>query len=79
MSFNPLNSITRNIGYGTGWANFPTVIPDESTAFIFDLRVINKAVSESGGKGVGTTDLGAISYIYDDMKKNGGKVHLPFG
>jgi len=78
MSFHPLNTLTRNIGYGTGWSHFPSTIVPTSTAFIFDLRVMDKAVSESGGVGVGT-DLGVISYMYDDMKTNNGKVHLPFG
>lgn len=79
MSFNPLNAITRFIGRGTGWAYFPTVIPDESTAYLFDLRVMNKAISESGGSAVNQGNLGAISYVYDDVKNNGGKVTLPFG
>jgi len=48
------------------------------SAFIFDLRVMNKAFTESGGKAVGS-DLGAISYVFDDVKNNGGKVTLPFG
>lgn len=78
MSFNLLNTLTRNIGYGTGWSQFSVPAISKSSAYIFDLRVMNKAVTESGGVGVGT-DLGVISYMYDDMKTNDGKVTLPFG
>jgi len=54
---------------------------DPSTAFLFDLRVFNKAIDESGGLGDDPTnlDLGTVSYIFNDMVNNEGKVHLPFG
>ena len=50
-----------------------------SAAFIFDLRVMNKAISESGGTATNPDDLGAISYAYNDMLTNNGKTLLPFG
>lgn len=53
--------------------------PNIPGAFIFDLRVMNKAITTSGGKAADSTDLGTVSYIFDDMLRNNGKVHLPFG
>ena len=53
--------------------------PPSQSCFLFDLRVMNKAITESGGKAADSDDLGTISYMYDDMVKNNGKVHLPFG
>ena len=52
-----------------------------STAFLYDLRVFNKALDESGGLGddPNNSNLGTISYIFDDMTDNEGKVTLPFG
>lgn len=50
-----------------------------SSAYIFDLRVMNKAISESGGTATNSDDLGAISYAYNDMLTNNGKTLLPFG
>ena len=52
-----------------------------STGYLFDLRVFNKSVEEGGGLGddPNNTNLGTISYVFDDMKNNEGKVHLPFG
>ncbi len=50
-----------------------------ATAYIFDLRVMNQAVTESGGQAANTNNLGTISYVFDDMKNIDGKVLLPFG
>jgi len=49
------------------------------TIFLFDVRVFKKAISESGGQAVDSTNLGTISYVFDDMLNNDGKVQLPFG
>lgn len=54
-------------------------IPAISAFYVFDLRVMDEAVSESGGKAADSSDLGAISYMFDDMVNNNGKVHLPLG
>ena len=48
-------------------------------AFIFDLRVMNKAITVEGGKAADSTDLGTVSYSFDDLLNNNGKVTLPFG
>lgn len=58
-----------------------TTVLAPSTAFLFDVRVFNKAITESGGLGddPSNNDLGAISYVFKDMEDNEGKVHLPFG
>lgn len=58
--------------------NHISAVPTRS-CFLFDLRVMNKAISESGGKAADDTDLGAVSYYYDDVKNNNGKITLPFG
>jgi len=49
-----------------------------STIFVFDVRIMDRAVSESGGVAIGT-DNGAISYFHDDVKNNDGQVSLPWG
>jgi len=55
-----------------------TVNPAQS-CFLFDVRVFKRAISESGGQAVDPTNLGTISYVFDDMLNNDGKVQLPFG
>lgn len=50
----------------------------ENTIYVFDVRMMDKSIEESGGKAVGN-DYGAISYIFDDMENNSGKVTLPYG
>ena len=57
--------------------NYVAVSPSQS-AYMFDVRVMNKAISESGGQAA-ATDLGAITYVFKDMIDNNGKVTLPFG
>ena len=51
---------------------------NNSTIFIFDIRIMDRAVSESGGVAVGN-DNGAISYFFDDVRNNDGQVMLPYG
>lgn len=58
--------------------NHVSIIPTK-TAFMFDIRVMNKAISESGGKAADSTDLGAITDVFLDITKNNGKSYLPFG
>lgn len=78
MTFNPLGMLTRSIGFSNGWAN-DSYIPEFKTAFMFDLRVMDKAVSESGGSAANTNNLGAVSYVFDDLDNNDGNVTLPYG
>lgn len=52
--------------------------PPLKGGYMFDVRVMNKAISESGGQAA-ASDLGAITYVFRDMLDNNGKVHLPFG
>jgi len=49
-----------------------------STIFVFDIRIMDRAVSESGGIAVGS-DNGSISYFFDDVSNNDGQVLLPYG
>jgi len=65
-----LGIFQRPYGIFTGKGN--------STIFIFDVRIMDRAVSESGGIAVGS-DNGAISYFFDDVANNDGQVTLPFG
>lgn len=58
--------------------NHVSIIPSKS-CFLFDVRVMNKAISESGGMAADSTDLGAISDVFLDITKNNGKSYLPFG
>ena len=51
---------------------------NNSTIFVFDIRIMDRAVSDSGGVAVGS-DNGAISYFFDDMKSNDGQVTQPWG
>lgn len=46
---------------------------------IFDLRMSSIALQTSNGKAIGDTDLGTISYVYNDMKNNNGDITLPYG
>lgn len=50
-----------------------------ATGFFFDVRIMNRAVAQSNGEATNPDNLGTIHYTYDDMKKNDGKVTLPFG
>lgn len=59
------------------YSGFSSIVTAK-TVYLFDVRIMNRAISESGGKAVGN-NLGTVSYIYDDMKNNEGKVHLPYG
>ena len=49
-----------------------------ATAEIFDVRIIDNAVTETSGNGA-STDRGAVSYYYNDVKDNEGLVVLPTG
>ena len=62
--------------YGRAYGSFAE--KNNSSIFIFDLRIMDRAVSESGGVGVGS-DNGSISYFYDVVLNNDGQVNLPFG
>jgi len=45
----------------------------------FDARVMNRAISQSDGQATNDENLGTVHYTYDDMKRNSGKVTLPYG
>ena len=62
--------------FGSPYGNFET--KNNSTIFVFDIRIMDRAVSESGGVAIGT-DNGAISYFFDDNLNNDGQVTLPWG
>lgn len=51
----------------------------EATCAFFDARVMNRAISESGGEATDSTNLGSVHYSYDDVNRNDGKVTLPYG
>ena len=50
-----------------------------ATLPIFDVRISSSALQSSDGKAIGDTDLGVVSYVYNDMKNNKGDVTLPYG
>jgi len=56
-----------------------TIVVVPSTCFLFDVRVMDEAISENDGTAADSSNLGTISYMFDDMVKNNGQVHLPFG
>ena len=76
---NGLGTISRSIGFGTGWSQLLSQISDTSVLSIFEARVMNKAISESGGEATNSANLGTVHYTYDDMKNNDGLVTLPYG
>lgn len=45
----------------------------------FDARVMDRAISESGGLATDSANLGTVHYTYRDMLDNEGKVSLPYG
>ena len=45
----------------------------------FDARVMNRAISQSDGEATNDANLGTVHYTYDDMRRNSGKVTLPYG
>jgi len=51
----------------------------QATGYFFDVRVMNRAISQSDGQATNPDNLGTVHYTYDDMRKNDGKVTLPFG
>lgn len=53
--------------------------PKGSVMPIFDARVMNKAITESGGEATDDANLGAVHYMYDDAVNNDFKVSLPYG
>ena len=61
--------------------NYPGIasVGAANTIHLFDVRVMNIAVTETGGEAVDSANLGAISYVFDDMKNNEGDVTLPYG
>jgi hypothetical protein len=46
---------------------------------VFDARVMNRAIRQSGGEATDSANLGTVHYTYDDMENNDGKVTLPYG
>jgi len=76
---NGLGTISRSIGFGTGWSQILAQVNDSAVLSVFDARVMNIAVSESGGEATNSANLGVVHYTYDDMKNNDGMVTLPYG
>ena len=75
---NGLGTISRSIGFGTGWSQLVSQ-NDNAVLSVFDARVMNIAVAESGGEATNSANLGTVHYTYDDMKNNDGLVTLPYG
>jgi len=46
---------------------------------MFDVRIMNRAIQESGGEATDSANLGTVHYTYDDMQNNDAKVTLPYG
>jgi hypothetical protein len=74
-----LPSFTRSIGFGTGWSQLVADSGEGAVLSIFDARIMNRAISESGGEATDIANLGTVHYTYDDMKNNDGLVTLPYG
>lgn len=55
------------------------VLPSSAVITCFDARVMDRAISESGGLATDSANLGTIHYTYRDMLDNEGKVSLPYG
>jgi len=62
--------------FGQQYGSFAS--KNNSTIFVFDIRIMSRAVSESGGVAIGS-DNGSISYFFDDNLNNDGQVTQPFG
>jgi len=61
-------------------SNIITINDTKSSVLpIFDARVMNQAISESGGEATDDANLGAVHYMYDDAVNNDFKVSLPYG
>ncbi len=74
-----LNAYTRSIGFSNGWSRQVLHSAETSSLPVFEARVMNKAISESGGEATDSTNLGSVSHSYDDAKNNDFKVTLPYG
>jgi len=74
-----LDAITRSIGFSNGWSQVVLDASEGSVMPVFEARVMNQAIKESGGEATDSTNLGTIHYTYDDMKNNDGLVTLPYG
>ena len=71
INFNPLNVLGRSIGFRTNWSIFSSAsVPKSSIGAFFDVRVMNRAISESGGEAADSENLGTVHYTYDDVKNN---------
>lgn len=62
--------------FGSPYGGFAT--KGTSTIFAFDIRIMDRAITDTGGVAVGN-DNGAVSYFFDDNKNNDGQVTQPYG
>jgi len=58
-----------------------TIVSSAASSSIpmFDVRIMNRAIQESGGEATDSANLGTVHYTYDDMQNNDAKVTLPYG
>ena len=59
--------------YGAGIAG------QSAIGVFWDVRAMDRAISESGGEATNSNNLGTVHYTYEDVKSNDSKVTLPFG
>lgn len=50
-----------------------------ATGVFWDVRTMDRAISEKDGEATNSANLGTVHYTYDDVKNNDAQVTLPFG